>query len=266
MPLEAPVITARFVTAGDYVTRDNAVMLPLLLAGVIYHFTTTFTDSHGTVRSSGSVYAEGASYRLELDPVPGRTREYDVAISRDGDYTAVLLNSPKRTYHDRVRVSAKTRSSILFQFPFPGGETIGKAIVLHREEGIETVAGHPAKKHVITVEYRLTSDDDDTVINATVHATQTIWCAEDLPRLPFEREMTTGWKAIDRDLKPVTSSITGMALGSELVVQRTFEGGPTITETTRTVIDSMNIEEVPGAKFAVPPEFVYDGAPMAPRH
>jgi len=241
-------------------------MLPLLLAGIIYHFTTTFADSHGTARSSGNVYAEGASYRFELDPAPGRTREFDVAISRDGDHTAVLVNNTKRTYHDRVRVSAKTRSSILFQFPFPGGETVGKPIVLHREEGIETVAGHPAKKHVITVEYRLTSEDDDTVVNATVHATQTLWCAEDLPRLPFEREMTTGWTAIDRDLKPVTSSITGMTLGSELVVKRTFEGGRTIIDTTRTVIDSMKVEEVPAARFAVPPDFAYDNAPMAPRH
>jgi hypothetical protein len=245
--------------------RDNAVMLPLLLAGVIYHFTTTFADSHGTARSAGSVSAEGSSYRLEIDPVPGPTRDFDVAISRDGDHTAVLLNNTRRTYHDRVRVAAKTRSSILFQFPFPGGETVGKPIVLHREEGIETVAGHPAKKHVITVEYRLTSNDDDAVINATVHATQTLWCAEDLPRLSFEREMTTGWTAIDRDLKPVTSSITGMTLGSELVVQRTFEGGATITETTRTVIDSMKIEEVPAATFAVPPDFAYKGEPMAPR-
>jgi hypothetical protein len=241
-------------------------MLSLVLAGVIYHFTTTFADSHGTARSAGRVYADGSSYRLELDPVAGRAREFDVAISRDGDTTAVLLNNARRKYHDRVRVSAKTRSSILFQFPFPGGETIGPPIVLHREEGTETVAGHPAKKHVITIEYRLTSDDEDgTIINATVHATQTIWCAEDLPRLPFEREMTTGWTAVDRHLKPVTSSLTGMTLGSELVVVRTFEGGPPITETTRTVIDEMTLEAVPREVFEVPPDFVYDVAPMAPR-
>lgn len=240
-------------------------MLPLLLAGVIYHFTTTFADSHGTARSSGRVFAEGTSYRLELDPAAGSTRQFDVAISRDGDYTAVLLNSAKRRYQDRVRVSAKTRSSILFQFPFPGGDTTGKALVLHREEGIETIAGHPAKKHVITVEYRLTSDDDDgAVVNATVHATQTIWCAEDLPRLPFERSLTTGWTAVDRDLKPVTSALTGMVLGSELEVTRTFEGGPTIRETTRTVIDDMRVETVPMSTFDVPADFVYDVAPMAP--
>jgi len=239
-------------------------MLSLVLAGVIYHFTTTFANSHGTAQSAGRVYSEGSSYRLELDPVAGRTREFDVAISRDGDYTAVLLNSARRTYHDRVRASAKTRSSILFQFPFPGGETVGPPIVLHREEATETVAGHPAKKHVITVEYRLTSDDDGTTINATVHATQTLWCAEDLPRLPFEREMTTGWTAVDRYLKPVTSSITGMTLGSELEVVRTFEGGPPIKETTRTVIDELKVEAVPATTFDVPPDFVYNGAPMAP--
>jgi len=241
-------------------------MLSLFLAGVIYHFTTTFADSHGTSQSSGRVYAEAKSYRFELDPTPGGSRDFDIAISRDGDVTAVLLNSAKRKYHDRVRVTAKTRSSILFQFPFPGGETVGKPVIEHNEAETEIVAGHRAKKHLITVQYRLTAEDEDgTPINATVRATQIIWCAEDLPRLPFERDLTTGWSAVDRDLKPVTSSLTGMTLGSELVVTRTFEGGPPIRETTRTVIDDMRVESVAPAMFAVPKEFVYDGAPMAPR-
>lgn len=241
-------------------------MLPLLLAGVIYHFTTIFTSTHGVAKSSGRVYAEGASYRVELDPAPANSsRDFDVMISRDGDVTAVLLKNAKRKYHDRVRVTAKTRSSILFQFPFPGGETVGAPIVLHREDGIETVAGHPAKKHVITIEYRLRAkDEDDTPINATVHATQTLWCAEDLPRLSFERDMTTGWTAVDVALKPVTSALTGMTLGSELVVTRTFEGGPPISETTRTMIDDMRVEEVPASMFAIPPDFTYDEAPLAP--
>jgi len=241
-------------------------MLPLVLAGVIYHFTTTFTSTHGVAKSSGVVYAEGASYRVELDAAPANSgRDFDVMISRDGDATAVLLKNAKKTYHDRVRVSAKTRSSILFQFPFPGGETVGQPVVLHREEGIETVAGHPAKKHVITLDYRLSAKDDDgTPINATVHATQTLWCAEDLPRLSFERELTTGWNAVDLMLKPVTSALTGMTLGSELVVTRTFEGGPPISETTRTVIDEIRVAEVPPSMFAIPPDFAYDAAPLAP--
>jgi len=240
-------------------------MLPFLLAGVIYHFSTIFTNAHGVARSSGRLYAEGSSYRLELDPTT-TARDFDVAISRDGDVTAVLLNNARRKYHDRVRVSSKTRSSILFQFPFPGGEPVGRPIVLHREEATEMVAGHPAKKHVITVEYRLRAEDDDgTPINALVHAVQTIWCAEDLPRLPFERELMTGWMVVDRELKPVTSSLTGMTLGSELVVTRTFEGGPPIMETTRTTIDDLRVEPVSASMFAVPADFVYDRAPMAPR-
>lgn len=241
-------------------------MLPLLLAGIMYHFTTVFTDTHGEAKTSGRVYAEESSYRLDLDPVPGRDREFDVMISRDGDTTAVLINTAKHKYHDRVRVSSKTRSSILFQFPFSGGEPEGRAKIEHREEGIETVAGHPAKKHVIEIEYRLSTEDEDgTTIAATIHATQTLWCAEDLPRLPFERELRTGWTLIDRDLIPVTSSLTGMTLGSELVVTRTFDGGPPIKEVTRTTIDDMKVARVAPNTFAIPPDYKYDNAPMAPR-
>ena len=243
-------------------------MLPLLLAaGIMYHFTTSFSDTHGEMTSSGRVYAEGSQYRVDLDPAPGRTREFDVVISNDGDRTALLINTAKKKYHDRVRVSSKTRSSILFQFPFPGGETVGPPTIEYREEGIETIAGHPAKKHVIELEYRLISeeDDDGSTIKATVHATQTLWCAEDLPRLPFERELTTGWAAIDRDLKPVTSSIPGMTLASDLVVTRTFEGGPPVKETVRTSIDEMKVARVAPETFAIPKDYVYDNAPMAPK-
>ncbi|HEY4641541.1 MAG TPA: hypothetical protein VII75_09375 [Thermoanaerobaculia bacterium] len=242
-------------------------MLPLLLvAGIMYHFTTSFIDRHGEVQSSGRVYADGDRYRLDLDPAPGRTREFDVVISNDADRTAFLINTAKKKYQDRVRVSAKTRSSILFQFPFPGGETVGQPAIDVREAGIETIAGHPAKKYVIDVEYRMSAEDDeDTKINATVHATQTLWCAEDLPRLPFERELTTGWTAVDRDLKPVTSAIPGMTLASDLVVTRTFEGGPPIKETTHTSIDEMKIARVAPETFAIPKDYVYDGAPLAPK-
>lgn len=241
-------------------------MLPLLLvAGIMYHFTTSFTNAHGEVKTAGRVYAEGDRYRLDLDPAAGRTREFDVVISNDADRTALLINTAKKKYHDRVRVTTKTRSSILFQFPFPGGETDGPATVQHREEGIETIAGHPAKKHVIEVEYHMTTEDDDgTTIKATVHATQTLWCAEDLPRLSFEREMTTGWTAVDRDLKPVTSAIPGMTLASDLVVTRTFEGGPPIREVTHTSIDEMKIARVAPETFVIPKDYVYDNAPMAP--
>jgi hypothetical protein len=241
-------------------------MLPLLLAGVIYHFTTTFTDSHGGVsRNSARVFAEGTSYRLELDPASGE-RAFDIAISRDGDRTARLISHRKKTYYDRVRVSAKTSSSILFQYPFTGGETVGKPIVLHRTEESPPVAGHPATKHMITIEYRLTADyDTDTPVNALVHATQTIWTADDLPRLPFERALTTGWTAVDRDLKPVTDAISGMTIGSELVVTRSFEGGPPRVETTRTVIDELRIEEIPPSMFDLPADYVYDLKPVAPR-
>jgi len=241
-------------------------MLALLLAGVVYHFTTTFTDSRGAVaQSSGRVYAQDSSYRVDLDPAPGRKRSFDTSISRDNDRTAVLINKTKRTYYDRVRITSKTRSSILFQFPFPGGEAVGQPVVAHRVEGTEMVAGHQATKHVITVEYRLEFEEDSTPINAVVRATETLWCAEDLPRLPFERALTTGWTLVDRELKPLTSSIQGMTIGAELAVTRTFDGGPPISETTRTVVDELRVDDVPALIFAVPADFTYDAAPMAPR-
>jgi hypothetical protein len=250
--------------------RDNRPMVPLLvpllMAGIIYHFTAVFTDNHGTFQSSGKVYVEGTQYRLELDHAPGRSHAYDIAISRDADVTAALLNVEKKTWQDRVRASHITRSSMLFQFPFPGGEVVGAPIILHRDAGFELVAGHATRKHIITIEYRLHATDEEVVIDAKVHATATIWTADDLPKLPLERDLQTGWPEVDRELKNANAKLTGMAVRSELVVTRTFEGGQPITEKTRNTIDELRVADVPGTLFEIPPAFRYDAGPVAPRN
>jgi hypothetical protein len=239
-------------------------MLAVLFAGIVYHFTTILSDAHGSQSTSGRVYADQAQYRLELPK--SAAQPFDVVISRDADRTAVMLNSEKQTYHDRVRVSPKTRSSILMQFPFPGGKVIDTPSVAHRQDGRGTIAGHPATKHVIELRYRIESTDPDTPpVNATVTVLQVLWTADDLPRLPFERALTTGWPEVDKPLGDVTSALTGMTLQSELLVQRTFDGGVPIRESTRTVLDELRVENVPRTMFEIPHGFKYDEKPVAPR-
>jgi hypothetical protein len=237
-------------------------MLALLFAGVVYHFTSTVTTAHGAQTSGGRVYADGAQYRLELPRSPGQ--RFDVIISRDADRTALLLDTTKQTYHDRVRPTLKTRSSIVMQFPFPGGKVIGTPAVTHEEQGHETKAGHPATKHVITVDYQLDSANEEMPLTAAVHVVQTLWVADDLPRLPFERALTTGWPEVDALLLPVTKTINGMTLSTDVNVTRTFENGLPVVESTHTEIDELKVEKVPRGLFDVPKAFKYDDKPVAP--
>lgn len=227
-------------------------------AGVVYHFSTKFIGRRYEIKQSGRVWADGDRYRFEVDPEPNQEgRPFDVAISTDSDTTAKYLNTRKQTWYERRRVGTTTRSSMLFDLPMAGGR-LGRRWVRHRENGVETIAGQPAKKHVIEITYDLDATVDTQPVHGRVEATVLVWTAESLPRLPLQRPLRTGHRELDAELARITDKIKGMVLRHELTVTRSLAGGERVTENVLTVVDEVAVVDVDRAKFEVPPAFRYE--------
>ncbi|MGZ8809632.1 MAG: hypothetical protein ACXW29_00715 [Thermoanaerobaculia bacterium] len=153
-----------------------------LRAGVVYDFVTTIETPRFSSRQTGRVAVEGQSYRADLD---GRgSRDIDVVISRDGDQTAVYVDLRRCSWSYRNRIGP-IRSSGFFHLPSDEGDAvIGEPVVGHRIEGVETIAGFAATKHVIDIRYRLVGVLADTAVRGSVVARATIWTVDTLPPFP----------------------------------------------------------------------------------
>lgn len=231
-----------------------------LEAGVIYHFRTSTTGPRGGQTQSGRMWVDGQRYRLELDR-DGKQLAYDAAISNDGDVTAKLLNRQKETWWHRIRVSSATRSSLLFTVPALKVTLEGEPQVTHRVAGTETVAGRRTTKHVVEIRYELRTELEKQPIRATVEAAITAWIADDLPPLPLQRNVQTGYAPVDEKLAAIFGALPGMTLRHELTVVRTYEGGPPVTEIITTVIDELRVADVPAERFAVPEHYKFAPPP-----
>jgi hypothetical protein len=227
-------------------------------AGVIYHFSTKFVGRRYEFKQSGRVWADGNRYRFEVDgDAKLEGRPFDVAISTDADKTAKYLNTGKQTWYERRRVGTATRSSMLFDLPVSGGK-LGRRRVNHVENGLETIAGKPARKHIIEIEYEIGAKfSDGRVMEGKVEAKVLIWTAESLPQPPLQRPLKTGYPDIDAELARLSSKMKGMVLRHDLTVTRTV-GGEKATEHVLTIVNDVSVSDIDPSKFEVPPGFRHE--------
>lgn len=229
-----------------------AIALPAN-AGLSYHFTTTFHSGGYQTHSAGRVLVGNDSYKLELEKDPTGQREYDIAISTDGDRTASLINLAQQTVWHRRRVEGRVVSSRLFLLP--GGfesRLDGEADITHAKAPGDVIAGIATTKHTITLTYHLFADYDGTPFHGTVHAVATIWSAPALPRLPLQRDIATGLPTIDNAIAAISQEIRGMTMRHELTVSRTIEGGPEVRESVVTAVDWVVAAAVTRDSFMIP--------------
>ena len=227
------------------------MLATVVLAGIIYHFSSETEAQYGKVNVGGRVWADGAQYRLELDHRPGQPHQYDVAISNDGDRTVTWINREKNTYETRTK-SAKARSSLLFHLAGVTDNTASKPRIARTPLGRDTVAGRPATRHRITIDYDVRGKFDNTTVKGHVWADVVLWKDEALPRLAFERPVQTGFPHIDAKIVKVYAEMEGMTLRSEMTVTRVIQGGPPVTEKTATVVDEVSEGEIDPKMFEVP--------------
>lgn len=206
----------------------------------MYHFVTTFRANGYETSAGGKVWINDSAYRLELEPDLTGQRDYDVAVSHDADNTATLINLRTGTIFARQRVPGKIVSSRLFLMP-GGLEGVldGEADVRVSAAPGDVIAGIATKKRTIEVTYHLFTVLDGSVVKAEVRATSVVWSAAALPRLPLRRNLTTGQPKLDAELAQLFDAIPGMILRNDLIVARTVEGGPTLTETVTTRVDTV---------------------------
>lgn len=231
-----------------------AVLVALPAEGAIaYHFTTTVRANGFQTSTSGRVVFAGDAYRIELPPDPSGQREYDVAVSQDGDRTAFLMNLKKKLVWPRRRAEGRIVSSRLFLLP--GGfqtQLDGEAKVAYSKSAGGVIAGFAVTRHLIEIDYDIFGDFERTPIRGHVHAIAAIWCAPSLPRLPLQRDVTTGLAAIDKELAAIGAGIHGMPLRHELSVTRTMEGGPHVTETVVTSVETVERVVAADGVFGIP--------------
>jgi hypothetical protein len=227
-------------------------------AGVVYDFVTTIEAPRNATRITGRVWIDGRSYRAELAPDP--TRTIDVVISTDADRTAMFIDVDKRTWSERVRVNTDVRSSSLFRWPISEPRLRGTPAVAHRTEPGGEVAGQRATLHVVTARFEVESTLEGQPVGGTIETTARIWIAGDVPSLPMDRQLRTGYPEVDRKLEPIFESMHGMIVRHELEVTRTMDGGPPQTELTKTVVNNLRTRDIPAAQFEVPAGFEYRGS------
>ena len=227
------------------------MLAALVLAGIIYHFSSQTEAQYGKVNVGGRVWADGERYRLELDHRPGQPHQYDVAISNDGDRTVTWINREKNTYETRAK-SAKSRSSLLFHLAGVRDNTAGKPRIERSIVGRDNVAGRSAIQHKVTIDYDLRGKIDDSTVKGHVWAEVLLWKDDALPRLPFERPVQTGFPQIDAKIVKVYAELPGMTLRSEMTVTRVIQGGPPVTEKTATVVDEVSVADVDPKLFELP--------------
>jgi len=221
-------------------------------AGVTYDFVTTTATSRGSERAVGQVWFDGDAYRAEIEHGGKRT----VVISRDADRTAVILDEKAGTWSNRSRVDGDVRSAALFRWPVAGAHTVGKPRVTYsRDDGI-VIAGQKSVRHTIHATFDVEGAGD---VKGSFHVTATAWTTTELPELPIQRPLRTGYPAVDSELARLQQNIDGMVLQHQLEVSRELQGGPVVTEKTTTVIERLRQTEIAPSLFEVPSAYVYVG-------
>ena len=224
-----------------------------ILAGVVYHFTSITEGQRGTTTIGGKIWADGAMYRLELDPLPGRSHPYDTAISRDANRTSTWINRDTQIYENR-RPSPKSRTSLLFHLPGAVTSTAGRPRIRLSSLGRDAVAGRSARRHRLEIDYKLRGELEGAVVRGNVMTEVLIWTDDELAALPFERPVQTGFPKIDAEIAKTCAALRGMTLRSEITVTRVLEGGPPVTETMSTTIDDLTVTDIDPSMFELPPE------------
>ncbi|MFP5247538.1 MAG: hypothetical protein ACLGH0_12675 [Thermoanaerobaculia bacterium] len=227
-----------------------------VFAGVTYDFQTSVETARFQEKITGRVWSEGDNYRAEIVRADGKRQ---IVISRDRDVSAMVVDPQKQTWSNRVRVGNGVRSASLFLWPIGKPELRGKPEVTYQRGATEVIAGQNAVEHVIEAKFRVMSRSDDSPVHGWYQLRARIWTAEELPALPMNTALRTGYAKIDEELDRHSANVQGMVLRHELEVTRTLEGGPEVKEKTTTVVTSLSSSPIDEAQFTVPDEFTYVG-------
>jgi hypothetical protein len=234
-----------------------------LSAGVVYDFRTTMRTSRFEDGLTGRVWVDGDRYRAEITRPEGKKQ---IVISRDRDRNASFVDPEKKTWSNRVRIGTDVRSAALFRWPIGRPEVKGRPKVQYHASGAEPIAGHAAVEHRIETRFVAESSVDGTPVRGTFRLLARIWTAPDLPELPMETALRTGFPQIDEQLDRIAANVRGMVLRHELEVTRTLEGGPEQIEAVSTVVTTLEQTAIPETQFDVPESFTYVGPEAAVRN
>jgi hypothetical protein len=226
-----------------------------LHAGVIYDFTTHLEAPRSKEEVTGKVWIDGDAFRAEVT----RGGAVTIVISKDADRTAVIIDPQKEIWANRSRVRGDVRSAALFLWPTPDAKVSGKPRIEYRRGESLAIANHQATAHIIECAFSVSSDD----VRGTYVVTERIWTSDDLPPLPMDRALRTGYASVDRELRKLDANITGMVLRHELEVVRTLEGGPSQVERAITIVNTVAVADITASQFNVPPSYRYAG-PVTP--
>jgi hypothetical protein len=224
-------------------------LVPLLLvashaaAGVQYDFVTTIETWRATENVSGRVWVEGDSYRAEVTRAGGSRHGI---ISRDGDRTATLIDFQKNIATPRIRHSENVRSSALFAFPVGGAECQGVPEVQYRRGVTGVIAGQRAVEHIIEASFEVAGAHQ---VGGSYSIVARVWTAEELPALPMNSAIRTGYAVVDAMLERAAAPIAGMTLRHDLTITRTIDGGPPQSERTTTTVTRVERMQVPEERF-----------------
>jgi hypothetical protein len=223
-------------------------------AGVLYDFETSVQTPRTSENVTGRVYVDGQRYRAELM----RGGRQHVVISDDGDASATFLDLEKRTWSNRARVG-EMRTSSLFLWPLPGAKVNEKPRVSYRKEDAHEIAGWKTVQHVIDVLFRVDCRMDGAKAGGLIRMHVRMWATEELPPLPLQRPLRTGYPQVDRELDKIAENIRGMIVRNAVEITRTLDGGPPQIEKTLTTVTRLEETEIAASQFAVPESFTYAG-------
>ncbi|HVT01825.1 MAG TPA: hypothetical protein VHL58_00445 [Thermoanaerobaculia bacterium] len=225
------------------------------IAFFAFFMVAAITADGGTVlkRSNGAILSiDGHSYRLDL-PESKEPRAHDAIVSSDGDKTATYLNQGNRTWFQRGSDSVGATS---LRFGIPLLAKVEKHHVEWHDEPAEPIAGHPATKRVLRINYSLIHDMSGTLIRSKVSAIILLTATADLPPV-VQPDIRTRFPEIDRELSAALSSMAGLLVAQALTVTQTYDGGKPFTDVQSWTTDSIVEKPLPASMFKVPQGFVH---------
>jgi hypothetical protein len=133
-------------------------------------------------------------------------------------------------------------------------------VVLEEEPTDELIAGHKARKYVLTFghDVRLTMGPEK--VRVIFHSTVLLWTTEeiDLAVVPMDlREIHTGLDAVDAKVSEALSGVKGFPLKRRLAATRQYEGGMVMSDVVTTTFDDFKTVVLPREALAVPAGYRY---------
>ena len=223
-----------------------------LHSGIVYHETTTWSGLLPHPARSCRVWSASASYRAECTVEPGQAQAWAIAISRDADATATLINPTNATLYRRDE-NPPIPSSLYFGVSTPS-RVAGKVEVESHAEPSAPLLNHPTHKQVIRIRYVLrTAAAPSVTLKVDIGATLLLTVADDVAPPAKDQRIRSGIAEVDAAIANAYRDVQGFVLRDELSVSRTYEGGQPRTERMLREVDQLSREPIAPSRFDVPP-------------